>query len=77
VVRFSFQSAENSSGIKATIFDPLGRKVALLTLQGTGPEYWVQWDGRNDSGKLMPPGIYIYEIKAQGAARRGAVVLAR
>jgi len=72
-----FQSAENLDEIKAVLFDLQGRKVITLTVQGAVPNYSAQWDGRNDGGKLMPPGVYIYEIKADGAARRGAVVLAR
>jgi hypothetical protein len=76
-VRLSFRSAENASEIKAAVFDTQGRKLAQPAVQGAGPDYWVQWDGRNDGGKLMPPGVYIYEIKADGSARRGAVVLAR
>ncbi|NTV53290.1 MAG: hypothetical protein HGA76_09810 [Candidatus Firestonebacteria bacterium] len=76
-VRFTFQSSENSDAVRAAVFDAQGRKVAVPAVQGSGPDYWVQWDGCNDGGKLLAPGIYIYEIKTNGAARRGAVVLAR
>jgi hypothetical protein len=76
-VRFSFESAEPVDEIQVTIFSAAGRKIVRPAVEGTAPAYGARWDGRDEGGKLQPPGIYIYEIKAKGAARRGAVVLAR
>ncbi len=76
-VRLSFQSSLAADAIKVTIFDAQGRKCRALTPQGAGTEYWAEWDGRTESGTLLAPGIYIYEVKAGGVAHRGAVVMAR
>jgi aminopeptidase N len=75
-LRLSFQSRLAADDIKVTVFDTSGRKIASLPVQGAQPDYWAEWDGRN-GGAVLAPGIYIYEIKAGGTARRGAVVLAR
>ena len=29
--------------------------------EGIGPYAWV-WDGRNDRGELLPPGVYVYRV---------------
>jgi flagellar hook assembly protein FlgD len=35
----------------------------------------VEWDGKDDSGQVVPAGLYLYLLKVDGAARRGSVVV--
>ena len=42
-----------------------GRTVRKLVdgTQGAG-SHAVDWDGRNDSGRMLPSGIYFYRLEA-------------
>ncbi|MBI3587023.1 MAG: gliding motility-associated C-terminal domain-containing protein, partial [Ignavibacteriales bacterium] len=53
--------------ITVKIYDVSGRIVrTLLETKSTAQAYVEQnalrWDGRNDNGTLLPPGLYIYQI---------------
>ena len=43
----------------------LGQEIRTLVnkLQSKGIKT-VQWDGKNNAGKLVPSGVYIYHIQA-------------
>ena len=46
-----------------TINDLAGRQVKkIYSGQQSIGHYERQWDGRDDSGSLVPPGIYLYRI---------------
>jgi len=51
--------------VSLTIYNTLGQLVRELvnTAQSSGI-YSVQWDGRNDSGILVPSGVYLYRLKS-------------
>lgn len=72
-----FRSKLSSREIKVSIFDINGRRQAILEVVGNSPDYQANWSGGNESGRALPAGIYIYEIKAGDSAYRGVVVLAR
>ncbi|MBN1596379.1 hypothetical protein JW933_10675 [candidate division FCPU426 bacterium] len=72
-----FLSAVSSQDIRVQIFTVNGRLAAEPPVEGAGPEYTVRWDGKSSGGKKLPPGIYVYCIKAGNSAYRGAVVLVR
>jgi hypothetical protein len=73
----TFVSSLPPDQIQASIFDLNGRKQATLRVTGTLPVFEVRWDGVSQSGRSLPAGIYVLEIKAGGSSRRSAVVLAR
>ena len=53
-----------SSAVSANIYDLNGRFVRRLAEQretSTG-SYALQWDGTNDAGKRVPPGLYIITL---------------
>jgi hypothetical protein len=57
------------------IFGMSGEPVAEI-IRPTGPYY--QWDGRNDQGRDMPPGVYLYVIITDGKAlAKGTVTVMR
>jgi hypothetical protein len=35
------------------------------------------WDGRNDAGEAVSPGVYIYTVEAGGAVESRLLTLAR
>lgn len=64
-----------ASTVRVTIQDKQGKPLRTLDLgtQSSGKQT-VHWDGRNQSGALMPNGIYQYQLLAKDA--KGAPVLA-
>ena len=53
--------------VQITIYDVSGRLVkTVLDIKSTAQAFVeqnaVRWDGRDDNGRLLPPGLYIYQI---------------
>ncbi|MBM3239451.1 hypothetical protein FJZ31_24425 [Candidatus Poribacteria bacterium] len=72
-VRFYF---ENPQGVETIvrIYDLRGALVRELTNVVTTE---VTWDGKDEDGKLLELGLYIYQIKVGDNVKGGTVVLAR
>ena len=51
--------------VKLTVFNILGQRVRVLVdeLRGAG-RYQESWDGRDQNGRTLPSGLYIYRIHA-------------
>lgn len=58
------------------VFDISGSKVSDLR-PGTDPSALLLWDGKDNDGKVVSGGIYIYQIEFQGKQATGTVVVAR
>ncbi len=60
------------------IFNVTGRRVRTLVNadMARGPHTLV-WNGRDDSGRQMPGGIYFYRVEAPGLRTVKKVLLAR
>lgn len=56
----------DASSVRASILDQNNKVIRTLDLgtQGAGKQQ-AQWDGRNQSGALMQPGVYQYQIVAK------------
>lgn len=39
--------------------------------------YQAHWDGRNDAGKAVAPGIYLYTVKSGSQVKKGRLIVAR
>jgi len=51
--------------VNLTVYNILGQKIRTLVNDSRSPgQYSVTWEGRDDSGKLVPSGVYIYQLKA-------------
>jgi hypothetical protein len=59
-----FQISEGSY-VRLTVYDILGQKVKTLInrLQQSG-YYNISWDGNNDFGNKVAPGVYIYRLQS-------------
>jgi Protein of unknown function (DUF4038)/Putative collagen-binding domain of a collagenase/FlgD Ig-like domain len=55
------------SAVALVIFDMAGRKIRTL-VQGVRPagRYSVRWDGKDDTGRSVSSGIYLYDLRAGG-----------
>lgn len=51
------------------IYDSFGNLVKLIDRAKTGPV--EHWDGRNDEGELIAPGVYVYHVEAPFSEGRG------
>jgi hypothetical protein len=71
---FFFRQSAQTSGT-LSIFGADGRLVRsfprIVLAEGTGT---VRWDGRDQRGVTVPPGIYFYRFGAGSAASRGTIV---
>ena len=58
------------SNARVTIYDVLGREIRSFNagLQTAGA-YGVVWDGKNDVGRIVTPGVYFYRLQAEGESQ--------
>jgi len=77
-IRYTLPQSVNNTNIQMELFNLTGQKVRTLIdgpkLAGT---YSVQWDGRNDSGKILSGGLYLYRLKAGPFVNMKRMVLLR
>jgi hypothetical protein len=66
------------SGVELAIYDVLGRKVRRL-MRGRIPagEHHVVWDGKDESGARVSPGLYYYRLMAPGRSIERVMVTLR
>ncbi len=57
------------SDVKVTIYDVLGREIRTFSVgyQSAG-SHGILWNGRNNFGKVVAPGVYFYRLQANGQA---------
>jgi hypothetical protein len=65
------------SAVRVEVFDVAGRTLRTMTLQGGVGSRRIQFDGRNDRGRLLPGGVYFYRVTAEGKAVTRKMVIAR
>jgi hypothetical protein len=65
-----------AGSVTIEVFDVMGKKVkTLLNKNVPAGEYNISWDGKNDNGVKLIPGIYLFTLKtAQHASTRRIVV---
>ncbi|MCZ6821178.1 MAG: cohesin domain-containing protein [Calditrichaeota bacterium] len=65
-IRFDVPSSPNGAiSVHLTIFSITGQLVRVLVDERrTGGPHVVVWNGRNDVGKSMPSGLYLYKLSA-------------
>ena len=54
------------SDVNLTIYDLLGQEVKVLVSE-MQPEGWyrVRWDGRDEAGRLVSSGVYLYRLSVE------------
>ncbi|MBM3460382.1 MAG: hypothetical protein FJX77_17820, partial [Armatimonadetes bacterium] len=58
------------------IFDLTGRPLRQLALEQKSGMHALEWDGRDDDGKVVPPGLYLFQLdvdSGEGVAVNGAI----
>ena len=75
VIQFRIPSKE---AISINIFNALGQQVRTLADKLYEPGiYQVTWDGKDYAGKLVPSGIYFYELSAGSHRQIKQMILIR
>jgi uncharacterized delta-60 repeat protein len=74
MIRYSLPSA---ASVSLEIYDAAGRSVrTLVNEQRKSGTYSVRWNGTDDKGRRVSPGIYFYSLRADGKVlQRKMVVL--
>jgi hypothetical protein len=63
VVGYSILEITGAAQVKVAVLDLSGRRVRQVYAGTDGiGEYARVWDGRDDAGQRVPPGIYLYRI---------------
>ena len=44
---------------------------------GPVPDSTLAWDGKDSGGRVVPGGIYLYQVEANGGTTTGTIVVAR
>lgn len=71
-VRFSLGEAAR---VEVEIFDVTGRKVRVLARSHrSAGEHRIAWDGRDDAGRALSPGLYLCRVRAGDAKLQQRIV---
>jgi gliding motility-associated-like protein len=62
--------------IEGKVFDLSGAQVASMR-PGSDVDSTLVWDGKDSDSRVVPAGIYLYQIEFQGKQATGTVVVAR
>ena len=68
----------NQSDVRLSIYNLSGQTVSVLKneFQSAG-SYQIQWNGRNDSGEMVPSGVYSLELIIDGVRQIKRMVLTK
>jgi gliding motility-associated-like protein len=63
-ITLSIFHLEGEKQLRVEIYDLAGRRLRDLSTSTTHPsgERRVQWDGRDEVGEIVPPGIYMARV---------------
>ena len=65
VVAFDIQRLLTPRPVHLEIFDLNGRCLRFIERQLSSGGYLQQWDGRDDAGQVVPPGLYLLRISTE------------
>lgn len=71
-------SLPRTGAVSLKVYSLLGTEVRTLVqgLQELGP-HAIQWDGRDNNGSMLPPGVYLYKLSAGRESQTRRVQLTR
>ena len=62
--------------VKAEIYDLLGRKIKTMVSENLTPGvHTITWNGKDDAGRNIPDGTYLYFIHADNFVKTGKLIL--
>ncbi|MCK4417569.1 MAG: gliding motility-associated C-terminal domain-containing protein [Candidatus Latescibacteria bacterium] len=71
VLSFRLFQMIGTAPLQVEMYDLSGNRVKKLLSQTVSSDYYeLTWDGTDEDGKLVPPGIYVYQILLEGDAEK-------
>ncbi len=75
IINFSIPKAGN---VTMAVYNIMGQKIrTLLKNKLHAGNHFVRWDGRNDDGNVVPPGIYFYRLESGNYIETEKMILTR
>jgi len=75
IINFSIPKAGN---VTMAVYNIMGQKIrTLLKSKLHAGNHFVRWDGRNDDGNVVPPGIYFYRLESGNYIETEKMILTR
>ncbi|MBT4283201.1 MAG: T9SS type A sorting domain-containing protein, partial [Candidatus Marinimicrobia bacterium] len=64
------------SNVSITVFNVIGEEIKTLQNGDLAPgQYNVKWNARDNNGKAVPSGMYLYSIQSNGRTLTGKMLL--
>jgi len=71
-IRFS---NDRTANVTVHVYSLRGERVAtILNSQLNSGTYDVSWNGMNSSGKVVPSGMYLYEVRSEERSMQGKML---
>ena len=67
-----FYFEDRTDDVKVDIYDATGREIRTFYTAST-----MDWDGRDDGGKIVESGVYIYQFSVDGQRVSGVIAVAK
>lgn len=79
LTKIGFRLAKNSSAVSLDVYDLAGRRVQSLIAAESfaAGEHSAIWQGRDETGRSVPSGIYFVRLQAQGQVKTGRLLLVK
>jgi hypothetical protein len=71
---FTLRLSGDGTSYRGSVYSLDGRRVRDVTVSANGA---VAWDGRDDTGALVPPGVFFLRVEAGGRHATARVVVLR
>jgi flagellar hook assembly protein FlgD len=67
-----------AGAVRLVVYNLLGQQIRTLVEgdQGAG-RYRVEWDGRDDQGRVVSSGVYVYRLVSAGLVESRRMVLVK
>ena len=64
-IRFTLFQVLGGTQVEVGMYSLEGQRVwqQVLEVQRVGPQEVVEWDGRDEAGALVPPGVYVARVR--------------
>jgi DNA-binding beta-propeller fold protein YncE len=64
--------------VRLSVYDIAGRRIRLFEEgQMEAGAHLLRWDGRDDSGRLVPPGVYLYRLNDGNSEKTHRAIMIR
>jgi len=75
MIRYTLPKSVN---IRLSVYNSLGREIRTLVAEDQPAGYYtVRWDGKDEQGRAMPSGVYVYTLQAGEFVQMRKMVLVR